>query len=218
LGAPICFGVTLTPVTPGVADRYIALSSAKVIDAGAATAELVKRIYEEMLDLQAAKRALEPKLALAKSRLEQAHGLAAMPVLGTEAKTIGEFIQEVDEILAEPAPVTKRLDLLRSFLPFAMGIDVTAVTTALDQADQEKLAIKAIRDEISSVREALVEAAKAASDPATLVGLDRIKANVKLMRAATPERVASIEDSLKAIRTVLAQLDTEVAVLSKAVQ
>jgi len=218
VGAPICFGVTLTPVTPGVADRYIALSSAKVIDAAAATAELVKCVSGEIRDLQAAKRALEPKLALAKNRLDLAHRFAALPVLGTESATIGGFISEVDEMLAEPVPATTRLGRLRSFLPLAIGIDVAAVTTALDQAEQEKLAINAIRNEIAGVRQGLVEAANVASDPATLAGLDKIKANVKLTRAVTPERVAALQQCLDTARSTLAQIESEVAVLAKAVQ
>jgi hypothetical protein len=92
------------------------------------------------------------------------------------------------------------------------------VTTALDQAEQEKLAINAIRNEIAGVRQGLVEAANVASDPATLAGLDKIKANVKLTRAVTPERVAALQQCLDTARSTLAQIESEVAVLAKAVQ
>jgi hypothetical protein len=217
VGAPICFGVTLTPVTPAVADRFTRLS-AKVIDSNAATAELTRVVASEMRELQAAKCAIEPKLAVAKDRLAEAQRLAAMPVLGTETETIGGFINELDAALAEPAPATKRLDLLRTLLSVAMGIDVAAVTAALDQAEQEKSAIKAIRDEIAGVRQGLVEAAKVASDPATLAGLDKIRENVKLTRAVTPERVASLQKYVETTRSMLAELESEVAALAKAVQ
>lgn len=218
VGAPICFGVTLTPVTPAVADRYVRLSSAKIIDANAATAELVRRVSEDTRELEVQRRGVESSLALARSGLEEAQKLASMPVLGTETATIGTFIQEIDTMLGETMPVTTRLDRLRTYLPFAMGIDVAAITQALERAQQETEAIEAIRVEIAGVRQALIEAAKVASDPATLAGLAKLKTNVKLTRALTPERIAEFERILGTLRSVVSQLDGEVAVLGKAIQ
>jgi hypothetical protein len=218
VGAPICLGVTLTPVTPAVADRFFRLCSAKTVDSGAATAHLIDNVRLHTKEQVAARQTLEKHVADAQKMLEEAQQLAALPVHGDEVRAIAELDGRVEAILQAPLPPVARIDRLRRYLPMSVGLDPAAIGQAIEEFDSEIAALRRLRDDLARIRLGLIEAARVARDPATLVGLDKMKANVRLARALTPERVASLQQATETLRSMLAQLDSEVGALAKGVE
>lgn len=218
VGAPICLGVSLTPVTPAVADRFLRLCSAKTIDTNAATAHLIDYLRQQTREQATARHTLEKRVAEAKKMLEEAQRLAALPVTGEEVRTIKELISQTESVIGGPLPSTTRVDRLRRCLPVSIGLDVAAIAKAIDEFDAETALLRRAMEDLVSIRDGLVEAAKVATDPATLAGLDKVKVNVKLMRALTPERVAALQKCLDTGRSMLAEFESELAALAKAFQ
>jgi hypothetical protein len=70
VGTAICFGLSLAPVVPAVADRFSRIISAKIVDAATATAHLVDSLRLQTKEQVTARQTLEKHLADAQSPFE----------------------------------------------------------------------------------------------------------------------------------------------------
>jgi hypothetical protein len=212
IGAAVIFGVSLAPVPPFVADRFMRLISSTTIDAAEASAKLVKCVKADIDDLVAFQAKFVAQSQLASADLERAQHLASMPVVGNEAATIQSMTAPIEATLRVQASTT-RVDRLRRWLPGSAGLDLAPIQNALDEHARCLARLAELRETLVAQRSQLLEAAKIAADPVTLAGVSKIKANVKVSRALTDGRVASLEGALMAAKAALVSLEVEIGAL-----
>lgn len=216
IGATIAFGITLHPVPPAVATRFRGLASAVEVDGRTASSHLAAALCGEATELARIRDGLDAQLRSASTDLANARRLASAPVCGDEAATIRKMIKAIDGVISSVPPRSTRVERLRKHLPAAGGLDVAMIEGALQTYDDEAAAIAQLRTSLIEVRDGLREAEGVASDPATLAGIAKIKANTKLARAVTPERVEKLERLLEVIKSHALELDAEIATIKKA--